>query len=61
MALTSMLGAKNPLEIIIDFYFKGIDIGDDRVKNWLVSLIISTLFGFFVTLPIQVFQKIAML
>ena len=34
--------------------FKGIDIGDDNAKSWLVSLIISTLFGIFVTLPIQV-------
>jgi len=30
---------------------------DDRVKNWLTSLIISTLFGFFVTLPIQVIKR----
>ncbi len=29
-------------------------MGDDKVKNWLVSVTISTLFGFFVTLPIQV-------
>jgi len=36
---------------------KGIDLGDDKVKNWLVSLTISTLFGFFVTLPIQVKNK----
>jgi hypothetical protein len=41
-----------------DFDFKGIDIGDDRVKNWLVSLAISTLFGFFITLPAQVIRKI---
>jgi len=40
--------------MIFNFDFKGIDIGDDRVKNWLVSLTISTLFGFLVTLPIQV-------
>jgi hypothetical protein len=39
---------------MFDFDFKGIDIGDDRVKNWLVSLTISTLFGLLVTLPIQV-------
>ena len=39
------------------FDFKGIDIGDDRVKNWLVSLTISSLFGFLVTLPIQVILK----
>ena len=41
-----------------NFDFKGIDIGDDRVKNWLVSLTISTLFGFFITLPAQVIRKI---
>jgi len=40
--------------VIFDFDFKGIEIVDDRVKNWLVSLTISTLFGFLVTLPIQV-------
>jgi hypothetical protein len=34
--------------------FKGIDIGDDNAKSWLVSFIISTFFGIFVTLPIQV-------
>jgi hypothetical protein len=39
---------------MFDFNFKGIDIGDDRVKKWLVSLAISTLFGLLVTLPIQV-------
>jgi len=39
---------------MFDFDLKGIDIGDDRVKNWLVSLTISTLFGLLVTLPIQV-------
>jgi hypothetical protein len=32
-------------------------MGDERVKNWLVSLTISTLFGFLVTLPIQVIKK----
>jgi hypothetical protein len=32
-------------------------MGDDRVKNWLASLIISTLFEFFVTLPIQVIKR----
>jgi hypothetical protein len=32
-------------------------MGDDRVKNWLTSLIISILFGFFVTLPIQVIKR----
>ena len=35
---------------------KGIDLGDDRVKNWLASLIISSLFGFFITIPIQVIK-----
>ena len=37
--------------------FKGIDMGDENVQNWLVSLIISTLFGMFITLPIQVRKK----
>jgi hypothetical protein len=35
---------------------KGIDLGDDRVKNWLASLIISSLFGCFITIPIQVLK-----
>ncbi len=42
---------------MFDFNFKGMDIGDDRVKNWFVSLTISTLFGLLVTLPIQVYIK----
>jgi hypothetical protein len=49
--------ASNENKIMFDFDLKGIAIGDDRVKNWLVSLIISSLFGFFVILPIQVFVK----
>jgi hypothetical protein len=39
---------------MFDFDPKGIDIGDDQVKNWFVSFTISTLFGLLVTLPIQV-------
>ena len=35
---------------------KGIDLGDDSVKNWLASLIISSLFGCFITIPIQVLK-----
>jgi hypothetical protein len=29
-------------------------MGDKKVQNWLVSLFMSTVFGMFVTLPIQV-------
>jgi hypothetical protein len=47
----------NSLNYLINYeLLKGIDLGDDRVNNWLASLIISSLFGFFITIPIQVIK-----
>ena len=33
-------------------------MGDNKVKNWLASLCISTFFGMFLTLPIEVKYEI---
>jgi len=29
-------------------------MGDEKVRNWLTSFVLSTIFGLFVTMPIQV-------
>jgi hypothetical protein len=33
-------------------------MGDNKVKNWLAALFISTFFGMFLTLPIEVKYEI---
>jgi len=39
---------------IINFNLKGLELGNDTVQNWLVSLGISFLTDFFIAMPILV-------
>ncbi len=42
--------------LVYNFFnnFLGIEFGNDNVRNWLISLVISFLIGMVVTLPLQV-------
>jgi hypothetical protein len=41
---------------------KGVELGDQEVRNWLISLIITILTGIFITQPFQVrFKKLNIL
>ena len=52
---------RKKIQFILNFYFiflfnrKGVELGDEQVKHWLVSLIITILTGIFVTQPFQVY------
>ncbi len=40
---------------IIFIEFKAIDLGDDKVQSWLISLIISFIVSLLLTQPLEVF------